>query len=54
MLTVDDAVLQVQMLVTVNTYDVAGVRPETVHVVFAKLGTALHVLVETCPPEGVC
>ena len=52
-LTLDDAPLHVQMFVTVNVYDVAAVRPVTVHVGEAKVGTALHVLVEADPPKGV-
>ena len=53
-LTLDDAPLHVQMFVTVNVYDVAAVRPVTVHVGEAKVGTALHVLVVGEPPEAVC
>ena len=53
-LTLDEAVLHVQMFRTVNEYVVAAVSPVTVHVGVAKLGTPLHVLVEAEPPEGVC
>ena len=53
-LTLDEAPLHVQIFVTVNVYDVAAVRPATAHVGEAKLGTALHVLVEADPPKGVC
>ena len=54
-LTLDDPVLHEQMLVTVNTYDVAPVRPVTVHEGVAKVGTGLlHELVDTDPPAGVC
>ena len=53
-LTLDEAVLHEQMFVTANVYDVAAVRPVTVHVGEAKVGAASHVLGETDPPEGVC
>ena len=54
-LTLDDEVLHEHMFVTVNTYDVAPVRPVTVHVGVSKVGTgALHGLEEADPPAGVC
>ena len=53
-LILDDAPLHEQMFVTANVYDVAAVRPVTVHVGEAKVGVALHALVEADPLEGVC
>ena len=53
-LVTEGTLLHEQMFVTANVYDVAAVRPVTVHVGEAKVATALHVLGEADPLKGVC